>query len=63
MRERLEKMTSLVQDNMQKAQSQQKRWYDRIARDHTLKPGGQVLVLLPTSTSRCWHNGRGHMRS
>ena len=49
-RERLEKMTDLVQQNMRKAQSQQKRWYDHNARECTLKSGDHVLVLLPTST-------------
>ena len=51
-RERIEKMTSLVQQNMRKAQSNQKRWYDRTARERTLKSGDRVLVLLPTSTSK-----------
>ena len=52
MRERLEKMASLVQTNMAKAQNQQKRWYDRTARKRVFQPGEQVLVLLPTSTSK-----------
>ena len=52
MRERLEKMTTLVQTNMAKAQGQQKRWYDRTARQRAFQAGDQVLVLLPTSTSK-----------
>ena len=36
----------------------QKNWYDRTARERTLSPGEQVLVLLPTNTSKLlarWH--------
>ena len=43
---------------MHEAQSHQKKWYDQTARDHTLKAGEKVLVLLPTSTSKLlakWH--------
>ena len=46
MRERLEKMASLVQTNMAKAQDQQKRWYDRTARKRVFQPGEQVLVSV-----------------
>ena len=52
MREKFEKMAEVVQDNSQKAQTQQKAWYDRTARQHKLKEGDQVLALLPTSTSK-----------
>ena len=52
MRERLEKMASLVQTNMAKAQDQHKRWYDRTAGKRVFQPAEQVLVLLPTSTSK-----------
>ena len=52
MRERLEKMTELVQENLSRAQKQQKVWYDRNARNREFQPGDQVLVLLPTSTNK-----------
>ena len=52
MRERLEKMTALVQTNLANAQAQQKSWYDKKAQERHFKPGDQVLVLLPTSTSK-----------
>ena len=52
MREMLEKMAELVQENLAKAQKQQKRWYDQNARQRELKAGDQVLVLLPTSTHK-----------
>ena len=45
-------MADLVYKNMVKAQADQKRWYDRNARPHKFEPGDQVLVLLPTSTSK-----------
>ena len=52
MREKLEKMAGLVQENLAKAQEQQKHWYDQNARQRELKAGDQVLVLLPTSTHK-----------
>ena len=58
MRERLEKMSGLVQENLEGAQRKQKTWYDQMARKRTLSPGERVLVLLPTSTSKLlaqWH--------
>ena len=51
-RERLEEMTAIVQDNWKKAQSRQKTWYDQNTRDRELKPGDEVLVLLPTSSNK-----------
>ena len=51
-RERLEEMTTIVQDNWKKAQSRQKTWYDQNTRDRELKPGDEVLVLLPTSSNK-----------
>ena len=41
-----------TEENMQKAQETQKRWYDRNAREKTLEPGEKVLVLLPTSSNK-----------
>ena len=51
-REQLQQMTDLVEQNMEKAQANQKKWYDRNARSCKFEPGDQVLVLLPTSTSK-----------
>ena len=31
---------------------QQKAWYNRTAKERTLKPGDRVLVLLPTASSK-----------
>ena len=50
-REQLQEMMGVVQQNMVKAQADQKRWYDRNARSGKFEPD-QVLVLLPTSTSK-----------
>ncbi len=58
MRDRMESMTGLVQEHLKDAQARQKRWYDRRARDRVFQPGDQVLVLLPTSSSKLlarWH--------
>ena len=58
MREKLEEMTALVQENMGAAQQNQKAWYDRKARERVLKPGQKVLLLLPTSDCKLltkWH--------
>ena len=50
--EKLAKMSELAYQNMARAKSQQKTWYDRNARSREFQPGEQVLVLLPTSTSK-----------
>uniref|UniRef100_A0A669EUZ0 Gypsy retrotransposon integrase-like protein 1 n=1 Tax=Oreochromis niloticus TaxID=8128 RepID=A0A669EUZ0_ORENI len=52
MRERLEQMTILAQQNMKVAQNKQKTWYDKKARERTFQPGQQVLLLLPTTDSK-----------
>ena len=52
MQERLHTLRDLVRTNMQGAQQLQKTWYDKNARSRQLKPGDQVLVLLPTSSSK-----------
>ncbi|KAL5497626.1 hypothetical protein EMCRGX_G014134 [Ephydatia muelleri] len=50
-RERMEQMSSLVRESLEKAQQSQKAWYDQTARDRTLNEGDLVLVLLPTSSN------------
>jgi hypothetical protein len=57
--ERLMKMRHLVKDNVEKSQRAQKVWYDRNARERTLSPEDQVLILLPTSTSKTWSKWQG----
>ena len=52
MREKFERMKDIVEENLGKAQSYQKSWYDQNARDREFNPGDCVLVMLPTSTSK-----------
>ena len=52
MREKMERMSEEAQVNQQVASERQKTWYDRGARDRSFKPGEEVLVLLPTTTSK-----------
>ena len=57
--ERLAKMTELVKKNLAQAQVEQKQWYDQNARERVFKDGDQVLVLLPTSTSKLMASWQG----
>ena len=50
--EKLTKLQELVHENLKEAQKAQKTWYDRNTRNRELKPGDQVLVLLPTAANR-----------
>ena len=50
--EKLAHMTELVQENMTRAQQQQKCWYDRTAIEREFQIGDEVFVLLPTNTSK-----------
>ena len=52
MREKLKEMTEIVQENVSKEQSRQKRWYEKGAQTREFKPGDLVLVLLPTSSNK-----------
>ena len=61
-RNKLEKMTDLVQDNLVKAQQHQKFWYDQNAVDRELKPDNHVLVLLPTNTNKLLAQWQGPYR-
>uniref|UniRef100_A0A3B3HIN5 Gypsy retrotransposon integrase-like protein 1 n=3 Tax=Oryzias latipes TaxID=8090 RepID=A0A3B3HIN5_ORYLA len=52
MRERLEKYQDEAQVNLERAQQDQKYWYDKRARQREFKPGEMVLILLPTSSNK-----------
>lgn len=52
MHEKLQRMTNLAQEHMAEAQQKQKSWYDKSARTRSLVPGQQVLVMLPTVSSK-----------
>ena len=47
-RNRLEVASTLVRENMEKAQVKQKLWYNRTARETQLSEGDKVLLMLPT---------------
>ena len=62
MREIFQEMQMKVKNNMEKAQSYQKQWYDKCASEHSFEPGDHVLILLPTTTSKFTGSGKDHMR-
>ena len=51
-REKLKQMSDIFQENVQKSQDTQKRWYDKNTRFREFRPGDLVLVLLPTASSK-----------
>ena len=57
--ERLHKMREMVADNLEKAQQEQKRWYDQKARSQELSTGDKVLVLLPTESKKLFARWQG----
>ena len=52
MRERLQEMSDVVKEAVEKAQSRQKGYYDQHAKKRVLSPGDKVLVLLPSSVNK-----------
>ena len=50
--EKLRDMAEIVEENLTRVQSKQKRWYDKGARLREFKKGDPVMVLLPTSSSK-----------
>jgi transposase InsO family protein len=58
-REKLEKMKILADANLETAQQQQKKWYDKNARYRSFRPDDMVLLLLPTSTSELMAQWQG----
>ena len=49
----------IVRANMEKAQTEQKKWYDRRAREVNFNPGDKLLVLLPTRTEKLLAKWKG----
>ena len=47
-REMMDKMSELAQDNLKESNSYQKKWYDQHARERTFENGDKVLVLIPS---------------
>lgn len=52
MGERIERMATEVHENLDKARTWQKTWYDKGAHERSFHPGDQVLVLLLISLSK-----------
>uniref|UniRef100_A0A3B3HBU1 Gypsy retrotransposon integrase-like protein 1 n=1 Tax=Oryzias latipes TaxID=8090 RepID=A0A3B3HBU1_ORYLA len=52
MRNHLEKYRDLAQENLTRAQRDQKSWYDKKARQRELEPGKKVLILLPLTANK-----------
>ena len=50
--EEMEEMAELARTNLGQAQTHQKSWYDKAARQRSLQPGQKVLLLLPTSENK-----------
>ena len=50
--EKLWDMAEIVEENLTKAQSKQKRWYNKGARLREFTKRDPVMVLLPTSSSK-----------
>ena len=51
-RDRLDRCQEVANKNLRSAQQRQKAWYDKNARTRSFKAGDNVLVLLPSSTSK-----------
>ncbi|KAG5277592.1 hypothetical protein AALO_G00119390, partial [Alosa alosa] len=62
MRQKMEEMATIVEDNMTKAQQIQARWYDQRARQRSFAPGQQVLLLLPTTENKLLARWQGPYR-
>ena len=59
LRERLESMVSLAQQNLQNMSKKYKKYYNRKLRRRHLKVGSKVLVLLPTKTNKLLMSWKG----
>ncbi|XP_062569214.1 uncharacterized protein LOC134231291 [Saccostrea cucullata] len=62
MRQKLRDITSQVKDNLLKRKTLIKRWYDKSATERRFYPGDEVLVLLPSDTSRMVAQWKGPFR-
>ena len=52
LRERLEDLLKLAQEELEKSQKRYKKHYDKKARARCPEVGDQVLILLPTDSSK-----------
>lgn len=58
LREQLKSLTEHVQENLCKAQMQQKTWCDKNTQDRSFQSRDQALILLPVPTNKLMANGR-----
>jgi hypothetical protein len=61
-REKMERMKEIVHSNLERARSQQNRWYDQNSHERSFNPNDQVLVLLPTSALKLSAQWQGPYR-
>ena len=59
LRERLEDLLKLAQEELEKSQKRYKRHYDRKAKPRRLEVGDRVLILLPTDSNKLLMQWRG----
>lgn len=62
LREQLKSLTEHVQENLCKAQMQQKTWCDKNTQDRSFQSRDQSLILLPVPTNKLMANGRAPIR-
>ncbi|KAK3098880.1 hypothetical protein FSP39_023928 [Pinctada imbricata] len=62
MRHKLKEMSLEVKDNLARRKGYIKRWYDKSAKERRFSPGDEVLVLLPSDTSRMIAQWKGPFR-
>ena len=61
-RERLSEMRDIVGQILTDKQSKMKAWYDRNTGKRHFSPGDEVLVLLPTDSSKMTATWKGPLR-
>ncbi|XP_049511412.1 uncharacterized protein LOC125939922 [Dermacentor silvarum] len=59
LRDRLEKTLRLAQENLSRAKTSQKKYYDRGSRTRHLKVGDRALILLPTTENKLLMHWKG----
>ena len=58
-REKMSKMADVVQENLTKSQTRQKTYYDKTARGKKYEAGEEVLVMLPSASSKLTSTWQG----
>lgn len=61
-RQRLQDVTSVVKENLTKRKEFVKKWYDKTASRREFQPGDEVLILLPSESSRMEAQWKGPYR-